>query len=91
MLFILSVCQYEDFIASNNKLIYELEKSCKEVSVAYFNVVNILAIFWRDSQKPVGLQSGYYLKNAVFGMWRSVDILLTDVSEESIAFIFRVE
>jgi hypothetical protein len=31
------------------------------------------------------------MKNAVFWMWRRVDIVLTDVSEERIASIFRIE
>jgi hypothetical protein len=31
------------------------------------------------------------MENAVFGMWRRVDLLWTDVSEERIASIFRVE
>jgi hypothetical protein len=33
----------------------------------------------------------FNLKKAVFWMWRSVDIVLTDVSKERIAYIFRVE
>jgi hypothetical protein len=36
------------------------------------------------------IQKKNTIKNAVFGMWRRVDILLTDVSEERIASIFGI-
>jgi hypothetical protein len=58
MLSILDHCQYEDYIASNDKLIYELEKSCKEKGVAYFKVVSILVIFWGDWGESEGLHLG---------------------------------
>jgi hypothetical protein len=37
------------------------------------------------------VETKLYLKNAVFLMWRCVDLVRTDVSEERVASIFSLE
>jgi hypothetical protein len=50
-------------------------------------------IMWNTSLlcKIWGFHSGDYEKMPSSGMWRRVDLVWTDVSEERIVFVFRVE
>jgi hypothetical protein len=45
----------------------------------------------KNALEPQSIELNKQLKSAVSGMWRLVDLVWTDVSEELIASIFRVE